>query len=91
MLKTFEFECAACGYEFEDIVEGVDGKPDFCAECGAMDGFKKLISVANIPTKIVVDYPGSKRFKAGYVHTHGDRPAERQGSQVSMHTPDRKK
>jgi len=67
------------------MVQGVEGKPDFCPECGSKQGFKKLISLPSIPTKIIVDYPGSKRFKAGYQHTHADRSAEKKGSQVSMY------
>lgn len=85
MLKTFNFECKKCNYEFSDTVQGVEGKPDFCPECGSLKGFSKLPSAPNIPTKIIIDYPGSKRFKAGYQHTHRDRPAEKKGSQISMH------
>jgi putative FmdB family regulatory protein len=84
MLKRFSFECEACGHEFDELVEGVEGKPERCFSCGSSKGFKKLPSVFSNPSTIVVDYPGSKRFKAGYVHTHGDRPAEKKGSQISM-------
>lgn len=35
---------------------------------------KRLISAPAIPSHIVVDYPGSKKHKAGYQHSHGDRP-----------------
>jgi putative FmdB family regulatory protein len=84
MFKQFDFECETCSHEFLDMVEGVEGQPECCPSCGVRSGFKKLISLPSIPRKIIVDYPGSKRFKAGYVHTHADRPAEKASSQVSM-------
>jgi putative FmdB family regulatory protein len=86
MLKHYDFECAACAHTFDDYVEGVEGKPEQCPACGASDAFKKLPSTWSFPTTIVVDYPGSKRLKAGYVHTH-NRPAEKKDSQVSMYNP----
>jgi hypothetical protein len=84
MLKRFDFLCEKCEAVFEDLVEGHKGEPDMCAECGSLEGFKKLPSIMNRPTTIVPSYPGSKRFKAGYVHTHADRPAEKAGHQISM-------
>jgi hypothetical protein len=45
------------------------------------------MSAPAVLSKIVPVYPGSKKHKAGYVHTHGDRPAEKAGSQVSMYNP----
>lgn len=83
MLKCFDFECSGCDAVFTDYVDGVDGQPDGCPSCTAVGPFKKIPSGFNHPTTIVVDYPGSKRFKAGYTHTHA-RPAEKKGSQVSM-------
>lgn len=56
-----------------------------CTQCGSLSGFKKLPNTFGTNKVIVYDYPGSKRFKAGYTHTHADRPAEKKGSQVSMH------
>jgi putative FmdB family regulatory protein len=85
MLKRFNFECDKCKHEFDDLVEGIEGQPDLCPECGFLKSFTKLASFPNVPTKIILDYPGSKRFKAGYQHTHADRPAEKKASQVSMH------
>ena len=82
---SFEFECNKCNHEFSDLVQRSDPVPDECPKCKSTKGFTKCISVPNIPTKIVIDYPGSKRFKAGYQHTHADRPAEKKGSQISMH------
>jgi hypothetical protein len=84
MLKHFNFECQSCSNEFSDYVEGVDGQPEACPACEKSEGFKKLSSGWSSPTTIIVDYPGSKRLKAGYVHQY-NRPAEKKGSQVSMH------
>jgi hypothetical protein len=86
MLKHYDFECVVCLHVFDDYVEGVEGVPEKCPKCQQGDYFKKIPSTFALPTTIVVDYPGSKRLKAGYVHTH-NRPAEKQGSQVSMYAP----
>lgn len=83
MYKIFDFECAECSSVFEDLVS--DGEtPVSCKHCGASGTFTRVIAAPLIPTSIVVDYPGSKRLKAGYAH-HYNRQAERKGSQVSMH------
>lgn len=84
MLKLFDFECLSCSAMFEAMVEGIEGQPDGCSQCPSTEGFKKLVGVANLPRKIIVDYPGSKRLKAGYQHSH-NRKAEKLGRQVSMH------
>jgi DNA-directed RNA polymerase subunit RPC12/RpoP len=90
MLKHYDFECAKCGKTFDDYVEGVDGMPEKCAHCTSKKGFKKIPSTFVMPTHFILDYPGSKRLKAGYVHTHA-RPAEKKESQVSMYTPKARK
>jgi putative FmdB family regulatory protein len=84
MLKTYDFECLDCGQTFEDIVEGEKGLPEQCPHCSSTSGFKKVIGTFSYPTTIVVDYPGSKAHKAGYVHLF-NRPAEKKDSQISMH------
>ena len=84
MLKRFDFECLECHHTFDDLVEGVGGKPEECPQCGQSFSFQKLPSAMNIASTIVPSYPGSKRVKAGYQHTH-NRPAEKKGTQVSMH------
>ena len=42
-----------------------------CPECGETAKF--VLCAPALVTNIVVDYPGSKKFKAGYQHSHGDR------------------
>jgi len=86
MLKHYDFECGICETVFDAYVEGSEGLPEQCMACTNKTNFKKLPSVCASPTTIVVSYPGSKQFKAGYVHTHA-RPAEKKGSQVSMYSP----
>ncbi len=86
MLKHYDFECIKCDHKFDDYVEGSEGQPEACPACGESAGFRKLPSICASPQSIIVDYPGSKRLKAGYVHTHA-RPAEKKGTQVSMYNP----
>lgn len=67
----FDFECPACGEQREELVDKEE-TPD-CSACGKP--MKKIPTGGNLFTTIVPDYPGAKKNKAGYVHTHGDRPA----------------
>lgn len=47
-----------------------------CPDC--QEAGKQIhIAVPAMPTTIVVDYPGSKRLKAGYVHSHGNHSASK--------------
>lgn len=48
--------------------------PHPCPACGE-NGHQVLLGVPPLLTVIIPDYPGSKRLKAGYVHSHGDRGA----------------
>ena len=88
MLKHFDFECSACQHTFDDYVEGVEGMPESCPSCGSSFSFKKIPSAPTLLTEIIPSYPGSKRLKAGYQHTH-NRPAEKKSSQVSMNSTKR--
>lgn len=83
MLKIFIFECIECKVLSEALVEGIEGKPDRCTSCGSVGGFVKCVSSPTIMNTIIPSYPGSKRLKAGYQHTHA-RPAEKGKSQVSF-------
>ncbi len=81
--KYYDFRCTKCQHVFNDLVCG-DTAPDPCPKCGNTSGFTREHS--GFPTQIktiVVSYPGSKQFKAGYQHSH-NRAAEKSGSQVSM-------
>jgi hypothetical protein len=53
----------------------------FCPECQE-PGKRVFLSfpMVNDPNNMILEYPGSKKLKAGYVHSHGDRPAEKTSS-----------
>ena len=77
-MPMHDFECPKCGNEVEEIVKvDEDGKlveKLRCDACGeAMEIIFKKAPV--MFSTIVPDYPGSKKIKAGYVHTHGDKSA----------------
>jgi putative FmdB family regulatory protein len=84
MLKIYDFECVECKHVFEALVEGVAGLPSDCPGCGSIAPcFIKCVSSPAIMSTIIPSYPGSKRLKAGYQHTHA-RAAEKGKSQVSF-------
>jgi putative FmdB family regulatory protein len=43
-----------------------------CPECGET-AKSAILSAPSLATHIVLDYPGSKKHKAGYQHSHADR------------------
>jgi putative FmdB family regulatory protein len=72
-MPLHDFECIACGSMFEEIVPaGMHRCP--CPECGA-EGEKVYTKSPPILTAIIPAYPGCKKQKAGYAHSHADRPA----------------
>lgn len=81
--KCYEFLCEVCEGVFEDLVKGTEGLPESCELCGAAGPFVRQVSAPAVLTTIVPSYPGAKRVKAGYQHTH-NRPAEKKDRQVSM-------
>ncbi len=83
MLKIYDFECKSCQTIFEDLVEDMSGLPERCPACSSTESFIKIVGAPNLANTIVVSYPGSKQFKAGYQHTH-NRPAEKTEKQFSM-------
>ncbi len=70
-MKLYDFECLACRHQFEALVRG-----DLLPPCPSCEngGTQRLMSAPKLFTTIVPDYPGSKKKKAGYTHSHGDRP-----------------
>lgn len=88
MYKTFDFECQDCSAVFEARIKSDKQFPDACPGCEGTT-FKKLPSAPAIMNSIVPVYPGSKRLKAGYQHTH-NRPAEKAATQVSMYSGTKK-
>lgn len=69
MLKMFDFHCDNCGTTFESLVRDETKIP---CECGYPAD--RLMPGGHSFTTIIPDYPGAKRRKAGYQHSHADRP-----------------
>jgi putative FmdB family regulatory protein len=45
-VPLFDFECRACGHEFEALVRPTDPAPTACPRCGATDLEKQLPTFA---------------------------------------------
>lgn len=73
MPKLQAYVCNSCKATYDYLSMGADD-PAKCA-CGSLDG--TILPGGRTLTTIIPAYPGSKRMKAGHVHTHGDMPAER--------------
>jgi len=74
MPKLQSYRCDKCDKLYEYLHMGKED-PATCPTCASIGGDLQLGGKSLY--KIVPDYPGSKKFKAGYVHSHGDRPAEK--------------
>jgi putative FmdB family regulatory protein len=73
-MPMYDFECVK-GHQFEEIC--AVNTPMVCPECGEKSE-RVWRKVAKNLVAIIPDYPGSKRFKAGYQHTsQADQPATR--------------
>jgi putative FmdB family regulatory protein len=72
-MPMYDFQCSNCSSVFEDILP-VGTEQNECPQCGG-SAFRIFKKTAAILTTIIPSYPGSLKQKAGYVHTHGDRPA----------------
>lgn len=72
-MLLYDFECPKCGKIREELVSNPDEKI-LCDNCGK-NMHRIFVKSAVILTTIIPSYPGCKTQKAGYVHTHGDRPA----------------
>jgi len=70
-MPLYDFECNACGKVVEEIASVETKKMD--CNCGGT--LERLVAAPTVLTEIIPSYPGSLKQKAGYVHTHGDRPA----------------
>jgi hypothetical protein len=77
MPKLRDYMCT-CGNRFEYMHMDMD-TPDIaaCPACGRCATERDEMLGGRSFSTIIPMYPGSLRQKAGYVHTHGDRPAEK--------------
>lgn len=65
-----DFVCSRCHAEFEDLVR-MDEAETACA-CGYTA--TRVMSAPKMFTEIIPTTLNSKRHKAGYQHSHADRP-----------------
>lgn len=72
-MPMHDFECTKCTYTEEEIVPP-GAETINCASCGGVSK-KVFLQSAILLTTIIPDYPGCKKKRAGYVHTHGDKSA----------------
>lgn len=73
-MPTYSFQCPE-GHTF-DIFCSISAKPDAppCPEPCGLTGRQVFTSMPSIndTSVMILDYPGSKRLKAGYVHAYVD-------------------
>lgn len=74
-MPLYDYECVKCGHCEESIQPPVTPTIE-CSKCGEVSE-KYYTSCAKTLTTIIPAYPGCKKNKAGYVHTHGDKPRSR--------------
>jgi putative FmdB family regulatory protein len=72
-MPMYDFQCSGCSQVFEDISPS-GTEQNVCPQC-SQPAFRIFKKTASVLTTIIPSYPGSLKQKAGYVHTHGDRPA----------------
>lgn len=72
----YDYDCTK-GHRFE-IRSSIADKPEspVCPECGEPSHFVFTKAPVLFST-IIPTYPGALKQKAGYVHSHGDKPATR--------------
>lgn len=74
MPKLQGYICQTCGEGYEFTHHPMD-EQNVCPACGSTKA--DLTLGGTLLTTIIPIYPGCKRLKAGHVHSHGDRPAEK--------------
>ncbi len=74
-MPMYDYQCMSCGHEEEDVMPS-NTKVIPCSKCGEKSE-RVFVSCAKALTTIIPSYPGCKKHRAGYVHTHGDRPRTR--------------
>jgi hypothetical protein len=80
-MPMYDFRCSNCGKEFEAVekspVKNEDGSyADVTTTCSCgKTATRTFGTCAKWLTTIVPSSPNCKKHKAGYQHTHADRPA----------------
>ena len=82
-MPMHDFKCEKCEEIFEELVpiikneDGTEHVPTtVTCECGAV-AHRIFTGAPKQLTKIIPSYPGCLKNKAGYVHSHGDKPAKK--------------
>jgi putative FmdB family regulatory protein len=81
MPRIDDYKCE-CGATFEAMKMASDELVN-CPECNSIK-VEELMGKTVSFHVIIPAYPGSKKIKAGFCHTHADRPAEK-GSVSVLH------
>jgi putative FmdB family regulatory protein len=71
-MPLYDFLCSHCDTTFEEIVP-VPQTAHECPKC--QKNADRILSGTKQLTTIIPSYPGCKKKKAGYIHTHGDKKA----------------
>ena len=71
-MPTYDYKCP--NEHYHDHFCSISSKPATrpCPECGE-EAKTVILGAPGLALNIVLDYPGSKKHKAGYQHSHGDR------------------
>lgn len=76
MPKMRDYACG-CGNRFEFLHHPSD-ETATCPACGRSMSEQDVVASSSRPFGTIIPmYKGSLKQKAGFVHTHGDRPAEK--------------
>lgn len=76
--KMYDYACSQCGVVREELLDDTDPADDTVDDCEHCHSPMERQHPAPVTfTTIVPTYTGSAKHKAGYVHKHGNRPAEK--------------
>jgi hypothetical protein len=70
-MPIYDFNCT-CGHVLTNALAKLDEEV-LCEKCGKP--MTREMGAPHTFTSIIPTYPGSAKFKAGYVHKFGNRPA----------------
>lgn len=73
-MRLYDFRCNDCDAIAERLVRTLEETP--ACGCGSSNTERMMPRTTTFST-IIADYPGAKRRKAGYAHSHADRPKEK--------------
>lgn len=74
MRMLFDFQCETCGCQFEALVQPEEKSVKCRNETPCEAAAERLVPATTSFTVIQATHGKSKKLKAGFVHSHGDRP-----------------